>query len=155
MYKNFSVPGRHRQLVILLRDTGPALASCSLSPQQLSHLNLLFLFFPDGISLLPEYLCILDLFFALKIIKSIGISIHEHEQHDGTCLFCSSLTALLPKFMDATFPMAAPFFLNRLSLLGSSGGGVRTRLAPRSANLNHKYKFRQCVNLTIECDVIR
>ena len=78
MYKNFSVPGRHRQLVILLRDTDPALASLS---QKLSHLSLLFLFFPDGISLLPEFLSILDLFFALKIIKSIGISIHKLEQH--------------------------------------------------------------------------
>ena len=74
MNKNLSVPGRHGQLVILLRDTGLALASL---PQQLSHLSLLFLFFPDGISLLPEHLSILDLFLALKIIKLIGISIHE------------------------------------------------------------------------------
>ena len=80
MNKNFSVPGRHGQFVILLRDTGLALASL---PQQLSHLSLLFLFFPDGISLLPEDLSILDLFFALKIIKliGIGISIHEKTPH--------------------------------------------------------------------------
>ena len=72
MNKNFSVPGRHGQLVILLCDTGLALASL---PKQLSHLSLLFLFFPDGISLLPEHLSILDLFFALKIVKLI------HGQH--------------------------------------------------------------------------
>ena len=76
MYKNFSVPGRHRQLVILLRDTGPALASLS---QKLSHLSLLFLFFPDGISLLPEHLSILDLFLALKVIILIVISSDERQ----------------------------------------------------------------------------
>ena len=74
MNKNLSVPGRHGQFVILLRDTGLALSSLH---QQISHLSLLFLFFSDGISLLPEHLSILDLFFALKIIQLIGISIHE------------------------------------------------------------------------------